>query len=100
MVVVAAAIGRSGMNAWPFFPAGWALAPALGFAPLAVTLIVGARASLDPDGPGLGALIREAVFGFLLVDAAWLLGAGRYDQGFWLILVYVALRFILSRARS
>jgi hypothetical protein len=40
------------------------------------------------------------VFGFLLADAAWLFGIGRYDTGFGLLLGYVALRFILSRARS
>ena len=52
------------------------------------------------NGPGLGAIIRRAVFGFVLVDAAWLFGVGKYDYGFWMLLLYVALRWVLRRARS
>lgn len=86
--------------AWPHFPAAWWWAPALPLLALAATLISGARDAQVPDGPGLGALIRRAVFGFLLVDAAWLMGVAWYDAGFWLILLYVALRFVLARLRS
>ncbi len=86
--------------AWPLFAARWWWAPALPLFALAATLVSGARDAQIPDGPGLGALIRRAVFGFLLVDAAWLMGATWYDAGFWLILVYVGLRFLLARLRS
>ncbi len=86
--------------AWPHFDVTWKFGPAFALVPLALTLIAGAREALVPDGPGMGAVIRRAVFGFLLVDAAWLLGAGRYDTGVGLLLVYLALRFGLARARS
>ena len=86
--------------AWPHFPALWWWAPALPLLPLAATLVSGARDAQVPGGPGLGALIRRAVFGFLLIDSAWLMGAGWYDAGFWLLLLYVGLRFLLARLRS
>ncbi len=86
--------------AWPHFPAAWWWAPALALLPLLATLVAAAREAQVPDGPGIGALVRAGVFGFLLVDAAWLLGVGWYDAGFWLILAYVALRFLLARLRS
>jgi len=38
------------------------------------------RSDADEDGPGMGLVIRAGVFGFLLVDAAWLFGVGRYDM--------------------
>jgi 4-hydroxybenzoate polyprenyltransferase len=85
---------------WAVFPAQWRMAPALAFVPLAVTLIAAARAAAEPDGPGMGLLVRTGVFGFLLADSAWLFGVGRYDTGFALLLGYVALRFALARARS
>ncbi len=87
-------------SAWPHFPAQWWWAPALALVPLAATLVSGARDAQIPGGPGLGALIRRGVFGFLLLDAAWLMGVAWYDAGFWLILVYVGLRFLLARLRS
>jgi 4-hydroxybenzoate polyprenyltransferase len=85
---------------WAEFTAPWRLAPALAYLPLAGTLLVAARGATEPEGPGMGLLVRTAVFGFLLADSAWLLGVGRYDSGFALILAYVGMRFALSRARS
>jgi len=61
---------------------------------------VGHRFAAEPDGPGMGLVVRTGVFGFLLVDSAWLFGVSRYDPGFALILAYVGMRFALSRARS
>jgi len=86
--------------AWPLFPSSWWWAPALPLVPLAVTLVSGARDAQVPEGPGLGALIRRAVFGFLLVDATFLMGIEYWDWGFRLILVYVGMRFLLARLRS
>ena len=85
---------------WPAFTAAWKLAPAIAYLPLAATLLVAARSASDPEGPGMGLVVRAAVFGFLLADSAWLFGVGRYDPGFALILVYVGMRFALARARS
>jgi len=85
---------------WAVFAAAWRFAPALAYAPLLVVLVGAARDSASPDGPGVGALVRAAVFGFLLVDAAWLFGVARYGEGFALVMVYVAVRLALSRARS
>ena len=34
------------------------------------------------------------------MDAAWLMGVAWYDAGFWLILLYLGLRFLLARLRS
>ena len=62
--------------------------------------MVAARDAADADGPGLGLVVRTGVFGFLLADAAWMFGIARYDTAFALILAYVALRLVLSRARS
>ncbi|MCE9637642.1 MAG: hypothetical protein K8T90_18235 [Planctomycetes bacterium] len=59
-----------------------------------------ARDAVETPGPGIGAIVRAGVFGFLLVDSAWLFGAGRYEAGFWAILMYVGLRVALMRARS
>jgi 4-hydroxybenzoate polyprenyltransferase len=86
--------------AWPLFPGEWWWAPALPLLALAATLVSGARDAQVPEGPGLGALIRRAVFGFLLIDSAFLMGMGYYEYGFWLILFYVGLRFLLARLRS
>jgi 4-hydroxybenzoate polyprenyltransferase len=85
---------------WAGFFAGWRTGPAFAYLPLAATLVVAARDAVEPSGPGMGAVVRAGVFGFLLVDSAWLFGIGRYDNGFALLLGYVAVRFILSRARS
>lgn len=85
---------------WSGFPAAWRLSPALAYLPLAGTLLVAARGAAEQDGPGMGLLVRTAVFGFLLADSAWLFGVDRYDTGFALILAYVGMRFALSRARS
>jgi 4-hydroxybenzoate polyprenyltransferase len=85
---------------WSVFHAQWRLGPALAYLPLAGTLLVAARSAAEPDGPGVGLLVRAGVFGFLLADAAWLFGVGRYESGFALILAYVGMRFALSRARS
>lgn len=85
---------------WAQFNAKWWFAPALAFYPLVATLLVAARDAAEPDGPGMGALVRAGVFGFLLADAAWLFGVGRYDSGFALILAYVGMRFALARSRS
>ncbi len=86
--------------AWPHFYAEWWWAPALPLFALTATLVTGAREAQIEDGPGIGAIVRRAVFGFLLVDAAWLMGVEWYDAGFWLILLYLALRFVLARMRS
>jgi 4-hydroxybenzoate polyprenyltransferase len=85
---------------WTVFYAGWRTGPVFAYLPLAATLVVAARDAVEPSGPGMGAVVRAGVFGFLLVDSAWLFGIGRYDSGFGLLLGYVAVRFILSRARS
>ncbi len=85
---------------WAVFIAAWHAAPALAYAPLACVLIIAARQACEEDGPGMGALVRAAVFAFLLVDAAWLFGVGRYDAGFALLLAYAAMRLVLARARS
>jgi energy-coupling factor transporter transmembrane protein EcfT len=85
---------------WARFFAAWREGPAFAYLPLAATLVVAGRDAAEPSGPGMGAVVRAGVFGFLLADAAWLFGIGRYDTGFGLLLGYVALRFILSRARS
>lgn len=85
---------------WAVFPAHWRTAPAMAYVPLVVTLIAAARGAVEPDGPGMGLVVRTGVFGFLLADSAWLFGVGRYDTGFALLLGYVALRFALARARS
>lgn len=85
---------------WSRFFAAWRMAPALALAPLLGTLLVAARDASEPEGPGMGVLVRAGVFGFLLADSTWLFGIGRYDDGFLLLLGYVALRFVLSRSRS
>ena len=85
---------------WSVFFAGWREGPVFAYLPFAATLIVAARDATHPSGIGMGAVVRAGVFGFLLVDSAWLFGIGRYDNGFGLLLGYVAVRFILSRARS
>src|SRR5262245_7745287 len=85
---------------WPEFPAEWKLAPALAYFPLAATLIVAARNAVEAEGPGMGLVVRTAVFGFPLADSAWVLGVGRYDSGLALILAYGGMRFALARARS
>jgi len=85
---------------WAMFVAGWRAAPALAYAPLLVTLVSAARDAAVEEGPGVGVLVRAGVFGFLLVDAAWLFGVGRYGGGFGLVLGYVAMRLALARARS
>ena len=63
-------------------------------------LLVAARDAAEPQGPGMGALVRCGVFGFLLADAAWICGVGRYAAGFALLVGWVVLRFVLSRSRS
>jgi 4-hydroxybenzoate polyprenyltransferase len=85
---------------WAVFGALWHEAPALAYVPLAVTLIVAAREAAEEGSAGMGILVRTGVFGFLLADAAWLEGIGRYQSGFALILAYVALRLFLARSRS
>jgi 4-hydroxybenzoate polyprenyltransferase len=85
---------------WVAFTARWIWGAGIPLALLAGTLVVGAREALRPDGPGVGMIVRQAVFGFLLVDAAWLFGRAWYDYGFGLVLVYVALRLVLARSRS
>lgn len=85
---------------WIAFTAAWVWGAAIPLGILAGSVIVGARDSLRVGGPGVGAIVRQAVFGFLLVDAAWLFGRSWYHYGFGLVLVYVALRFVLARARS
>jgi 4-hydroxybenzoate polyprenyltransferase len=85
---------------WSVFVAEWRAAPAIAYAVLLVTLTSAARDAAEDGGPGVGLLVRAGVFGFLLVDAAWLFGAGRYGGGFGLVLGYVALRLVLARARS
>jgi 4-hydroxybenzoate polyprenyltransferase len=85
---------------WAAFTAAWKFAPAIAYFPLAATLLVAARSASEPGGPGMGLVVRTAVFGFLLADSAWLFGVGRYDPGFALILAYVGMRFALARARS
>lgn len=96
-VLLAVAAGA----AWAFFPrTRWAESPAIPLVLLFGSLVSAARAATDPGGPGLGAVVRAGVFGFVLVDAMWLFGAGRYDAGFWWILVYVGLRAAMLRARS
>ncbi len=85
---------------WAFFTARWTWGPAIPLLILGGSLIVGARDAAKPGGPGVGMLVRQAVFGFLLVDAAWLFGRSWYDYGFGLVLLYVAMRFALARARS
>jgi 4-hydroxybenzoate polyprenyltransferase len=87
---------------WPWFTAQWRAAPALALLPLAATLVAAARRAGDADGLGSGIdeVVRAGVFGFLLADAAWLFGVGRYDTGFALLVVYVAVRLVLARARS
>jgi len=86
---------------WPLFlVTGWRLAPAPAFLLLAGSILIGAREAMDPDGPGLGAVVRSAVFGFMLVDAAWLAGVGKYDWSAGVLIAYLALRAVLSRARS
>jgi 4-hydroxybenzoate polyprenyltransferase len=78
----------------------WPTSPAVPLLVLAGALVAGARDAMDVPGPGMGAVVRAGVFGFLLVDATWLFGSGRYEAGFWMILVYVVLRLALMRARS
>ncbi len=85
---------------WSLFYATWRGYAAFALVPLAATLVVGARDATVPGGAGMGALVRHAIFGFLLVDSAWLFGVGRYEAGFWMILVYVAVRLLLLRSRS
>lgn len=85
---------------WPLFTAQWWWAPALALLPLVASFVNGVGEALRPDGPGVGAIVRRAVFGFPLLDAAWLLGIGKYDYGFWWILGYVSLRVLLARLRS
>jgi 4-hydroxybenzoate polyprenyltransferase len=85
---------------WSVFVAAWRAAPAIAYVPLLVTLSAAARDAAEEGGPGVGVLVRAGVFGFLLVDAAWLFGVGRYGEGFGLVLGYVALRLVLARARS
>lgn len=86
---------------WSVFPrTGWSGSPAIAFVFLAATLASAAGAARDPDGPGIGAVVRAGVFGFVLVDAAWLFGVGRFEAGFYGILVYVLLRLVLMRTRS
>jgi hypothetical protein len=98
---LAVLLGLVAASAWPLFPATkWAAAPAIPLLVLFATFVMAAREAREPDGPGLGLLVRAGVFGFLLVDATWLFGAGRYQAGFWWVLVYVALRLVLMRARS
>ena len=80
--------------------AAWRAAPAIAFLPLLATLVAAARHAAEPDGPGVGALVRAGVFGFLLADAAWLFAVGRHGAGFGMVLGYLALRLVLSRARS
>ncbi|MCG3135876.1 MAG: hypothetical protein HMLKMBBP_03652 [Planctomycetes bacterium] len=81
----------------------WAEAPLVPLALLLGSLVAASRTRSDASGPGgcaMGPVIRAGVFGFLLVDAVWLFGTGRFDAGFWLVLVYVAMRLLLLRARS
>jgi 4-hydroxybenzoate polyprenyltransferase len=85
---------------WARFFAAWRAGPVFAYLPLSATLVVAGRDAAEPAGPGMGAVVRAGVFGFVLADSAWLLGTGRYDRGFEMLLGYVALRFILSRARS
>lgn len=86
---------------WSVFPrTTWAESPGIAFLFLAGTLAAAAGTAAEPDGPGLGAVVRAGVFGFLLVDAAWLFGVGRYEAGFYGLLVYVLLRLVLMRSRS
>lgn len=87
--------------AWILFPrTTWPTAPAIPLALHLGTLVAAARAATDPAGPGMGLVVRCGVFGFLLGDAAWLLGQGRYDAGLAAVLVWLALRLALLRARS
>jgi 4-hydroxybenzoate polyprenyltransferase len=98
---LALALALAAALPWSIFPRGpWPEAPGIAFLVLGGSFAVAAREAREPDGPGIGALVRAGVFGFLLVDAAWLFGRGRYEAGFWGLLVYVALRFALLRARS
>ncbi len=85
---------------WTTFRGEWRAAPAMAYAPLLFVLAAAARAAAEEDGPGMGALVRAGVFGFLLVDAAWLFGAQRYGAGFGAVLGYVVLRLVLARSRS
>jgi 4-hydroxybenzoate polyprenyltransferase len=86
---------------WSVFPrTSWRESPGMPLLLLGASFLVAARDARDAHGPGIGALVRAGVFGFLLVDSAWLFGSGRYEAGFWAMLVYVALRLVLFRARS
>lgn len=86
---------------WPVFgPSAWVESPGIPLLLLVAVLIAAASEAAAPEGPGMGAIVRAGVFGFVLVDAAWLMGARRYEAGFYAILVYVALRLSLLRARS
>jgi hypothetical protein len=97
----AVALGVVAAVPWMLFPrTTWPTSPAIPLFLLAATLVAAAREAMDVPGPGVAAVVRTAVFGFLLLDAAWLFGSGRYEAGFWLVLVYVVLRLALLRARS
>ena len=86
---------------WAEFPrTSWRESPGIPLFLLLGVLVGAARDAQADPGPGIGAIVRAGVFGFLLVDAAWLFGNGRYDAGFWAILVYALLRLALARARS
>ena len=78
--------------AWPLFPADWWWAPALPLVPHASILVSGAREAQVPDGPGLGALIRRAVFGFLQ-----LLLQGRGEVFFGEVHRFLDFRFLFGR---
>lgn len=87
--------------AWPLFArTTWPAAPAFPLALHLGTLVAAARTAREPGGPGIGAVVRCGVFGFLLLDATWILGDGRYDAGAGLVIAWVAVRLALMRARS
>jgi hypothetical protein len=87
--------------AWIVFPrTRWVESPGVPLLLLVGTLVVAAREAASEEGPGMGLVVRAGVFGFLLVDAAWLMGAARWDAGFGALLAYLALRLALLRARS